>query len=196
MRVFISEEGVLISRLGAAPNRLLPTPSVWVDSNPCALYTPWIWRLVRCSSALRLAPFSNLARRYRSGDAVLNSARTERWPSGRRRTPGKCVYGNVSRVRIPPSPPFLNFGKFKNGDSAIPRNRRVDHRLGRTRADSHRSYPIQRHKRHKWHRTKWGRIGSRALGWCGTYILKLYQGLKGIRGRVTRVPSIFTKGIC
>ena len=31
---------------------------------------------------------------------------TERWPSGRRRTPGKCVYGNpVSRVRIPPSPP-------------------------------------------------------------------------------------------
>jgi hypothetical protein len=29
----------------------------------------------------------------------------ERWPSGRRRTPGKCVYGNVSRVRIPPSPP-------------------------------------------------------------------------------------------
>ncbi len=29
----------------------------------------------------------------------------ERWPSGRRRTPGKCVYGNVSRVRIPLSPP-------------------------------------------------------------------------------------------
>ncbi len=29
----------------------------------------------------------------------------ERWPSGRRRTPGKCVYGNVSRVRTPPSPP-------------------------------------------------------------------------------------------
>ena len=27
----------------------------------------------------------------------------ERWPSGRRRTPGKCVYGNVSRVRIPSS---------------------------------------------------------------------------------------------
>ncbi len=30
-----------------------------------------------------------------------------RWPSGRRRTPGKCVYGNVSRVRIPPSPPLF-----------------------------------------------------------------------------------------
>ena len=29
----------------------------------------------------------------------------ERCPSGRRSTPGKCVYGNVSRVRIPPSPP-------------------------------------------------------------------------------------------
>ncbi len=28
-----------------------------------------------------------------------------RCPSGRRSTPGKCVYGNVSRVRIPPSPP-------------------------------------------------------------------------------------------
>ena len=25
----------------------------------------------------------------------------ERCPSGRRSTPGKCVYGNVSRVRIP-----------------------------------------------------------------------------------------------
>ena len=36
---------------------------------------------------------------------MLISAATERWPSGRRRTPGKCVYGNVSRVRIPPSPP-------------------------------------------------------------------------------------------
>ena len=29
----------------------------------------------------------------------------ERCPSGLRSTPGKCVYGNVSRVRIPPSPP-------------------------------------------------------------------------------------------
>ena len=38
---------------------------------------------------------------------VLESAPTERWPSGRRRTPGKCVYGNVSRVRIPPSPPLI-----------------------------------------------------------------------------------------
>lgn len=27
----------------------------------------------------------------------------ERWPSGRRRTPGTRVYGNVSRVRIPSS---------------------------------------------------------------------------------------------
>ena len=31
----------------------------------------------------------------------------ERCPSGRRSTPGKCVYGNVSRVRIPPSPPNI-----------------------------------------------------------------------------------------
>jgi short-subunit dehydrogenase len=36
-------------------------------------------------------------------------ALTERWPSGRRRTPGKCVYGNVSRVRIPPSPPHASW---------------------------------------------------------------------------------------
>ncbi len=33
------------------------------------------------------------------------SALAERCPRGRRSTPGKCVYGNVSRVRIPPSPP-------------------------------------------------------------------------------------------
>src|SRR3954469_21973415 len=31
----------------------------------------------------------------------------ERCPSGRRRTLGKRVYGNVSWVRIPPSPPTL-----------------------------------------------------------------------------------------
>ena len=39
--------------------------------------------------------------------SVVLSAPSEKWPSGRRRTPGKCVYGNVSRVRIPPSPPFI-----------------------------------------------------------------------------------------
>ena len=32
----------------------------------------------------------------------------ESWPSGRRRTPGKCVGSKrVSRVRIPNSPPLL-----------------------------------------------------------------------------------------
>src|SRR5882724_477333 len=36
-----------------------------------------------------------------------NVRSTERWPSGRRRTLGKRVYGNVSWVRIPPSPPTL-----------------------------------------------------------------------------------------
>ena len=35
--------------------------------------------------------------------SVVLSAPSEKWPSGRRRTPGKCVYGNVSRVRIPSS---------------------------------------------------------------------------------------------
>ena len=29
----------MISRLGAAPSHSLPTPSVWVDSNPYALVT-------------------------------------------------------------------------------------------------------------------------------------------------------------
>ena len=36
---------------------------------------------------------------------LVDCAPLVRWPSGRRRTPGKCVYGNVPRVRIPPSPP-------------------------------------------------------------------------------------------
>ena len=41
------------------------------------------------------------------GDDALSSA-AERWPSGRRRTPGKCVGGvPVSRVRIPLSPPNI-----------------------------------------------------------------------------------------
>ncbi len=38
-------------------------------------------------------------------ETLLDCAPLVRWPSGRRRTPGKCVYGNVPRVRIPPSPP-------------------------------------------------------------------------------------------
>ena len=45
-----------------------------------------------------------------------------RCPSGRRSTPGKCVYGNVSRVRIPPSPP-LRSGSF--GDRPVPNQRFV-----------------------------------------------------------------------
>ena len=45
-----------------------------------------------CESRLQ-----SLGRRFLSG--------AERWPSGRRRTPGKCVYAkSVSWVRIPPSP--------------------------------------------------------------------------------------------
>ena len=47
------------------------------------------------------------------------SSSTERCPSGRRSTPGKCVYGNVPRVRIPPSPPELKKGAvcpFFNSD--------------------------------------------------------------------------------
>ena len=39
-------------------------------------------------------------------------ALTERWPSGRRRLLGKQVYGNaVPRVRIPPSPPDLQYNQ-------------------------------------------------------------------------------------
>ena len=38
----------------------------------------------------------------------------EKCPSGRRSTPGKCVYlKRVSRVRIPPSPPERLNGKSK-----------------------------------------------------------------------------------
>jgi hypothetical protein len=47
----------------------------------------------------------------RTADAISADlpAGAERWPSGRRRTPGKCVYGKtVSRVRIPPAPPLRN----------------------------------------------------------------------------------------
>ena len=45
----------------------------------------------------------------------------ERWPSGRRRTIGNRVYGNVSRVRIPLSPPsvFANSALAKFSYDAI-----------------------------------------------------------------------------
>ena len=39
---------------------------------------------------------------------ILYALKTVKWLSGRKRTPGKCVYVNsVSRVRIPPSPPLF-----------------------------------------------------------------------------------------
>src|ERR1700686_3782002 len=38
---------------------------------------------------------------------LYNLRLTERWPSGRRRLTRNQVYGNVSWVRIPPSPPPL-----------------------------------------------------------------------------------------
>ena len=37
---------------------------------------------------------------------LRSSKNTVRWPSGRRRTPGKCVSRKASRVRIPLSPPL------------------------------------------------------------------------------------------
>ena len=40
---------------------------------------------------------------------------TVTWLSGRKRTPGKCVYVNsVSRVRIPPSPPYLKKSSYES----------------------------------------------------------------------------------
>ena len=40
------------------------------------------------------------------GSPPIYCSHQERCLSGRKSTPGKCVYGNVSRVRIPPSPPI------------------------------------------------------------------------------------------
>ena len=67
-------------------------------------------------------------------------ALTERWPSGRRRAPAKGVYGNVSRVRIPPSPPNeegpsgpFSFGGHAGGfePEAEGSTKRQDCRFGR-----------------------------------------------------------------
>ena len=46
--------------------------------------------------------------RCREFESLLPCVFSESWPSGRRRTPGKCVYAkSVSRVRIPHSPPIV-----------------------------------------------------------------------------------------
>ena len=58
--------------------------------------------------AIRSPLGGRACRKSRSGSAAAARQKraTEQWPSGRRRTPGKCVYGKtVSRVRIPPAPP-------------------------------------------------------------------------------------------
>ena len=53
-------------------------------------------------------------------DAMNGLHIAERCPSGRRSTLGKRVYGNVPRVRIPPSPPFLIVLQF---DSRVLHNK-------------------------------------------------------------------------
>src|SRR5210317_921977 len=44
-------------------------------------------------------PHLGLFLAYDIDETLLDFAPLVRWPSGRRRTPGKCVYGNVPRVR-------------------------------------------------------------------------------------------------
>ena len=68
---------------------------------PIALQPRLIYPFAFC----RRTPVSGLARQ----------SPLERCPSGRRSTPGKCVYGTtVPRVRIPPSPPIHeNAGSLK-----------------------------------------------------------------------------------
>ena len=113
--------------------RAAPTRK-WIIARNRALapYCPRIGLRFASGAARRAA----LLRRYRavrlSADRVLpivleqRSGRVakenaEQWPSGRRRTPGKCVYGNpVSRVRIPPAPP-PPFPLFSTGDPRKPR---------------------------------------------------------------------------
>ena len=58
-------------------------------------------------------PGAQAAMRQRATNALkqrsdsAQGSHAERWPSGRRRTPGKCVYvKSVSWVRIPPAPPL------------------------------------------------------------------------------------------
>ena len=59
--------------------------------------------------------------------AILARLLPEGWPSGRRRTPGKCVDVNsVSRVRIPPPPPscFASAGTDASQDKSYPEQTR------------------------------------------------------------------------
>src|SRR5207244_13134501 len=70
---------------------------------------PW-WR--------RGAPDRRAFRRSRAGNGWEATRQfRERWPSGRRRTLGKRVYGNVSRVRIEPSPPFVVVSGGSRGEA-------------------------------------------------------------------------------
>ncbi len=68
------------------------------------------WRnrtALRSPSFVASAPLLSFqALKQPSGSA--QEIHAEQWPSGRRRTPGKCVYvKSVSWVRIPPAPPII-----------------------------------------------------------------------------------------
>ncbi len=58
---------------------------------------------IKCTSDIKniLKPFQNKFIIHASVLLFLPFINLEEWPSGLWRTPGKRVYGNVSRVRIP-----------------------------------------------------------------------------------------------
>src|SRR6266480_3155090 len=60
----------------------------------------------------RQRSFTQISHKLVRATAVIHYWRAERWPSGRRRLTRNQVYGNVSRVRIPASPPPAQLSKI------------------------------------------------------------------------------------
>ena len=103
-----------LARLGCEPRQA--RKGATVAANPCAGV-----RLGRIAARPSAGPRSQ----------ARATALQERCPSGRRSTPGKCVCGNASRVRIPPSPPLAPSEKPQNvrqSAGALPRRRGMGRR--------------------------------------------------------------------
>ena len=86
----------------------------------CYFYTTFSKaRQITCNLSPCEAQFSRLSRALPAHGRIA-----EQWPSGRRRTPGKCVYvKSVSRVRIPPAPPPASEKiEFSSQGSPVPIN--------------------------------------------------------------------------
>jgi hypothetical protein len=99
-----------VSKSGKAMRLMQPSlvsePPLVIHAPCLSIWRPLVSRLLPIEHASQHAGMTTCTHAAKQSCDV---AHAERWPSGRRRTPGKCVWvKSSSRVRIPPAPPTIS----------------------------------------------------------------------------------------